>query len=96
MKVKVEFLGHVKNMTCNRREEEAEIRQNATVADLLFHLCEEYGEPFRRAIYEPRGTDVKPNYIVTVNGYLLNQLRGLETKLKDGDRVALLPVVSGG
>jgi len=39
---------------------------------------------------------VKPNYIITVNGYLLNQLKGLETKLKNGDHVIILPIVSGG
>jgi molybdopterin converting factor small subunit len=27
---------------------------------------------------------------------LLNQLNGIETKLKDGDRVVLMPIVSGG
>jgi molybdopterin converting factor small subunit len=59
-------------------------------------LTKQYGEPFKKAIYEPKGTDVKPNYIITVNGYLLNQLKGLETKLKNNDRVVLLPIVSGG
>jgi molybdopterin converting factor small subunit len=34
--------------------------------------------------------------MATVNGFLLNQLKGVETKLKDGDRVILMPVVSGG
>jgi hypothetical protein len=37
-------------------------------------LAEKYGEPFRKAVYEPGGTDVKQSFIVTVNGYLLNQL----------------------
>jgi len=27
---------------------------------------------------------------------LLNQLNGIETKLKDGDRVVFMPVVTGG
>jgi len=27
---------------------------------------------------------------------LLNQLKGLETKLKNGDHVIILPIVSGG
>ena len=63
---------------------------------MLTNLSKKYSEPFKRAIYEPECTDVKSNYMVTVNGYLLNQLKGLETKLKDGDLVALLPIVSGG
>ncbi len=96
MKIKVEYIGHIKNMTDNRREEEVETSEDVTVAKLLTMLSKRYGEPFRKAIYEPKGSDIKPNYIITVNGYLLNQLKGLETKLKKGDHVTLLPIVSGG
>jgi MoaD family protein len=96
LEVKVEYIGHVKNVTQSKREEEVEMRDNARITDLLIHLSKEYGEPFKKAIYEPKGVDIKPNYIITVNGYLLNQLKGLETELKNGDRVAILPIVSGG
>ena len=96
MKVRVEYLGHIKNITDNKREEEIETSEDVTITDLLTQLSWKYGEPFRKAIYGPKGSDVKPNYIVTVNGYLLNQLKGLETRLKKGDHIALLPIVSGG
>ena len=96
MKVKVEFLGHVKNVIGSNREEEVEISEGASITDLLVMLSEEYGEPFKKAIYEKSGADVKPNYIITVNGYLLNQLNGIGTKLKNGDSVTILPIVSGG
>jgi MoaD family protein len=96
LKVKVEYIGHIKSMTGNIREQELETRADSTIADLLGILSKQHGEPFRKAVYEPKGTDVKPNYIVTVNGYLLNQLKGLETKLKNGDHVVILPIVSGG
>ena len=96
LKVKVEYLGHVKNIIGSWREEEVEIRDEASIADLLIVLSEKYGEPFKKAVYEKSGSDVKPNYIITVNGYLLNQLSGIKTKLKQGDHVTLLPIVSGG
>jgi MoaD family protein len=96
VKIKVEYIGHIKNITDNRREEEVETSEDVTVAKLLTMLSKRYGEPFRKAIYEPKGSDIKPNYIITVNGYLLNQLKGLETKLRKGDHVTLLPIVSGG
>lgn len=96
MKVKVEYLGHIRNIIGSVRDEEIEIRENSSVTDLLMVLSEKYGAPFKKAVYEPKGTDVKSNYIITINGYLLNQLNGVETKLKNGDHVALLPVVSGG
>lgn len=96
MKTKVEYIGHIKGITQNKREEEIQMKDDATITDLLVLLSRKYGEPFKKAIYEPRGTDVKPNYIITVNGYLLNQLKGLETRLKNGDNVTILPIVSGG
>jgi len=96
VKVKVEYLGHIKNLIGSGREEEVDIREQASIADLLSALSERYGEPFKKAVYESSGKDVKSNYIITVNGYLLNQLNGVETKLKHGDHVTLLPIVSGG
>lgn len=96
MKTKVEYIGHIKGITQNKREEEIQMKDDATITDLLVLLSRKYGEPFKKAIYEPKGTDVKPNYIITVNGYLLNQLKGLETRLKNGDNVTILPIVSGG
>jgi molybdopterin synthase sulfur carrier subunit len=96
LKVKVEYLGHIKNMIGDKRQEEIEMRGDCSIADLLALLSRKYGEPFKKAVYESGGSDVKSNFMATVNGYLLNQLKGVETKLKNGDRVVLMPVVSGG
>jgi molybdopterin synthase sulfur carrier subunit len=96
LKVKVEYLGHIKNMLETRREEEVEIQDGSSISDLLVMLSEKRGESFKNAVYEPGGKDIKSNFIATVNGYLLNQLDGVRTKLKDGDQVVLMPIVSGG
>ncbi len=96
LKVKVEYLGYIRAIIDNKKEEEVEIEEDASVADLLLILSEKHGSAFKKAVYEDKGTDVKSNFIATVNGYLLNQLNGVETKLKSGDRVILMPVVSGG
>jgi MoaD family protein len=96
LKVKVEYLGHIKNIIGSKRQEEIEIEDRASIADLLMLLSKKYGEPFKKAVYESGGLDVKSNFMATVNGYLLNQLKGVKTKLKNSDRVTLMPVVSGG
>lgn len=96
MKVKVEYIGHIREIIQSGREEAIEVSEGASLADLLSILSERYGEPFKKAVYEPGGTDVKSNFIITVNGYLLNQLNGVGTKLKHGDHVILMSVVSGG
>jgi MoaD family protein len=96
LKVRVEYLGHIKTILGNKREEEIEIKQYSSVADLLNVLSNRYGDPFKKAVYETCGSDVKANFMATVNGYLLNQLNGVKTKLKQGDHIILMPVVSGG
>jgi len=96
VRVKVEYLGHIKNMLGSRREEELEIQDDSSIGDLLVLLSEKHGESFKKALYEAGGKDIKSNFIATVNGYLLNQLNGVETKLKNGDHVVLMPIVSGG
>jgi MoaD family protein len=96
LKVKLEYLGHIKNLTGDKRQEEIEMRNDSSIADLLALLSRKYGEPFKKAVYESGATDVKSNFMVTVNGYLLNQLKGVQTKLKNEDHVILMPVVSGG
>ncbi|MEM2912216.1 MAG: MoaD/ThiS family protein [Candidatus Bathyarchaeia archaeon] len=96
LKVKVEYIGHVRQIIHSSREEELEVSEGASLGDLLLMLSEKYGEPFKKAVYEPGGADLKPNFIITVNGYLLNQLNGIETKLRNGDHVILTSIVSGG
>ena len=95
LKVKVEYLGYIGN-TLGLQREEIKIVKGASIADLLLTLSEKHGAPFKKSIYEYGSLDVKSNFIVTVNGYLLNQLNGVETKLKDGDQVILMPLISGG
>jgi MoaD family protein len=96
LKIKLEYLGHVTNMTGNARAEEIAIKNDSSVVDLLNTLAQKYGEPFKKAVYEPGFPDLKSNYIATVNGQLLNQLNGINTKLKDGDHLTIMPIVSGG
>jgi MoaD family protein len=96
VKIKIEYLGHVRNLLSTQRQEEIEIDENSTIQDLLNILSKKHGEPFKKAIYEPGSPDLKANFMATVNGHLLNQLKGVNTKLKNEDKVTIMPIVSGG
>jgi len=91
LKVTVEYIGHIKNLVENRHLEQVEIPENSSITQLLTALSEQYGEPFKKAVYEKGGTDVKSNFLVTVNGYLLNQLRGLKTNSRTETKLSLCP-----
>ena len=96
MKVKIEYLGHVRTILNTQRQQQIELEEDSTIQDLLTKLADNYGDPFKKAIFEPGNPDLKANFIATVNGHLLNQLNGINTKLQNNDKIAIMPIVSGG
>jgi MoaD family protein len=95
MKVKVSYLGYIRNML-GKQEEEFELEEKTTLGDLLNMLSEKYGEPFKKEVYEPGLQDLKYGYGVIINGILMARLQGLKTPLKEGDRIILTTLISGG
>ncbi len=79
-----------------KREEEFELGEQTSLSDLLGKLAGIYGEAFRKEVFEPGLRDVKTGFVVTVNGVLVGQLNGVDTKLKNGDNVVLMTLMSGG
>ena len=96
MKVTVEYLGYIKQTLNLTQAEAIELKTEATTRDLLARLAEKHGEPFKKAVFDPKETTLKPYHILAVNGLMISLLNGLDTKLKDGDRVSVMPVVTGG
>lgn len=96
LKVTVDYLGSIRQTLAVKQAEQVDLADGSSVSDLLSLLAEKHGEPFKKSVYEPKGLDLKPFYILSINGLLLNQLKGIETRLKDGDRIILMPVVTGG
>ena len=95
MKVRVQYFGYIKNML-NKREEHFELDEGASLSELLNKLAGVHGAAFRKEVYEPGLKDVKMGFSVTVNGVLMGQLGGVDTKLGDGDNVILMSLMSGG
>jgi molybdopterin converting factor small subunit len=94
--VAVEYLGYIKPTLGIAQAESIELKPEASVRDLLTLLAEKHGEPFMKAIYDPKDTTLKPYHIMAVNGLMINLLNSLDTRLKDRDSVAIMPVVTGG
>jgi MoaD family protein len=95
MKINVRYLGFIKNMLGKEREEFT-IGKGSLLSDLLNRLSQIYGSAFKKEVYEPGDNDVKTGFVVTVNGILSKQLEGIDTKLKQGDTVILMTLMSGG
>lgn len=95
MKVKVEYLGFIMNML-NKRVDEFEVNEGTTLQGLLSRLSSLYGGAFKKEVFEAGQEDVKTGFVVTVNGVLMGQLKGVKTRLKNGDHVILMSLMSGG
>jgi len=95
MKVKVQYLGFIKNLI-KRSEDEFELEEDASLVELLNQIAGIYGKAFKKEVYEPGLKDVKMGFVVTVNGVLMGQLQGVDTQLNNGDNIILMSLMSGG
>ncbi len=95
MKVRVHYLGLVKTYT-KKAEDEVYFEKPPVLLDLLNKLAADFGRQFVQDIFEPGAKDVKPMFTVMVNGIVMGQLEGVDTKLKEGDNVILMPLMTGG
>ena len=95
MQVKVEYLGFIKNLL-KKRTEELELAEGTSLESLLGDLADRYGKAFRKEVFEPGQGGIKTGFVVTVNGLLIGQLKGIKTRLKSGDHIILMSLMSGG
>jgi len=94
MKVTVKYFTTLREIT-DKREEEIKFSSDLTVGELLERLSKKYGRKFVDYVYD-KGGNVQSYLQFLVNGRSVTTLEGLKTKLKEGDRVAIIPPVGGG
>jgi MoaD family protein len=94
MRVTVKFFTALREIA-GKKEEEFEFSRGTTVKEALKHLSENYGQTFKEYIYNERGR-VKGHLEFLINGKSITTLKGFETKLNDGDKIAIIPPVGGG
>ncbi|UCC58075.1 MAG: MoaD family protein [Candidatus Bathyarchaeum sp.] len=94
MKVEVKFFTSLREIT-DKKVDEVQVQDTITVEGLLTQLSEKYGREFMEYLYNEKGK-VHRYLSILVNGKSVNILQGLNTELKEGDTVAILPPVGGG
>jgi MoaD family protein len=91
MKVKIRPWGVFQEII-GERELSIEIPENFTVGNLLDRLASSYGKKFADELFQPNSKSIKPYVKILHNGHGAN----LDSKLRDGDLVAIFPPVGGG
>jgi len=97
LNVSVRFFGSLRALVGKKVEcvkfEDDEI---VTVKKVLKRLSEIYGNDFVEYAFDRRTGEIQSYLLLLVNGRSITVLGGLETRLVDGDVLAMLPPVGGG
>ena len=89
MKVEVKFFTSLREIT-GKKVDQVQLQSTTTVGKLLEGLSEKYGKEFKEYLYNKKGK-VHGFLSFLVNGKNINVLQGFDTKLKEGDIIAILP-----
>lgn len=94
MKVKVKLFGLLKR-AFESDNILVKLTEPSKLKDLINKIVEE-SPLLKNMLLDPELMDPRPHTIILVNGVEISALNGLETPLKDGDEIVLIPVIHGG
>lgn len=94
MNIRIRLFGLLKR-AYGKNEVLIELSEGLRLKDLIYKIAEE-SPSLKHVLLDPELMDPRPNTVILVNGVEIGALNGLETEIKDGDEVVLIPVVHGG
>lgn len=94
MTITFRFLGSFRR-AINKSKIDLETECFITLREAIQKIVEIFPS-LRNMLIDPELADPRPNSLILVNGKEISVLKGLDTQLKDGDEVVLIPVIHGG
>ena len=95
MLVKIVYLGLVRSRI-GKNEEQYDVAESTSLADLLKALAEIYGEKLYSLLLTINESRLDTTVLTMVNGISIDPLKGSDVTLKEGDIVTLSTLISGG
>jgi molybdopterin synthase sulfur carrier subunit len=94
MAVTVKFVGSLRHFS-GTGELALDCKACLSIRQLMNEIKKEV-PVLKRSLINQQLEDPRSNMLMLVNGMEISVLNGLETRLKDGDEIVLVPVVHGG
>jgi molybdopterin synthase sulfur carrier subunit len=94
MAVTVKFVGALRHFL-GTDELALDCKACFSMGELMNEIKKEFPE-LKRSLIDQQLDDPRSNTLVLVNGMEISVLDGLETRLRDGDEIVLVPFVHGG
>lgn len=73
-----------------------EFDEHVVVKDVIRRMTDSFSPKFKQALIDIELNDPRPNVLVFLNKTEIGVMRGLETEVKNGDKLVLIPVSHGG
>jgi len=70
--------------------------EKPVVREAVVKIAEFLSSEFRHMLIDPELNDPRPNALILVNGKEISVLKGLETTVREGDQIILIPISHGG
>ncbi|MGQ4870305.1 MAG: ubiquitin-like small modifier protein 1 [Candidatus Thorarchaeota archaeon] len=93
MNIHFKLFGPIRTV-CGTGEMSMDVPEESRVKDVIEYLVDRIGPELHSLLKDDDG--ISGNFIVMINKRDVNILDGLETRVHDGDELALLPHVQGG
>ncbi|RLI34950.1 hypothetical protein DRO55_05835 [Candidatus Bathyarchaeota archaeon] len=92
--VKVKFIGIFKG-ALGGGEASIKLKEESPLRELIRELAK-LSPRLGHMLIDPELGDPRPNAVILVNGMEITILNGLDTRMRNGDEVVLIPVTHGG
>lgn len=93
--IKVRYLGHFSKLA-GVKDEQIAFNGDLNIKLLIEKLSDIHGSKFKDAILDSKTGQIHPLVMVMVNFTHILSLDGIQTKIKNGDLITIMPPLAGG